>query len=211
MKPKRQFTIGERFGKLSYLGEAGTLILPCGQKNRALLCRCDCGKEKIVRMVHLTNGRIKSCGCKSEKHIDKDKKLRGSWRGMKCRVSPNHSERKYYFDKGITMFSGWKSFADFKRWAQKNGHVDGLVLDRIDNSKGYYPDNCRWVTQKENCANRDITFKVTYNGETVALTSILDRLDRSGHYNTIIRRIDRGWSAQKAIDIPIKTGNYRRG
>ena len=45
-------------------------------------------------------------------------------------------------------------------------YQEGLYIDRIDNDKGYSPDNCRWVTNKEN--NRNRTNNVRYRGLCVA-------------------------------------------
>ena len=52
-----------KYGRLTVIKEVDKLILPCGQTNRAFLCKCDCGQEKVVRMLHLVRGRTLSCGC----------------------------------------------------------------------------------------------------------------------------------------------------
>ena len=57
--------------------------------------------------------------------------------------------------RGIHICEEWKSeFTNFYDWAISHGYTESLELDRIDNDKGYSPDNCRWVTHKENCNNR---------------------------------------------------------
>jgi hypothetical protein len=74
---------------------------------------------------------------------------------MKTRcLNPKASNYKWYGGRGITVCSEWLIFADFYSWALKNGYEESLELDRIDNDKGYCPENCRWITHKEQCNNR---------------------------------------------------------
>ena len=69
---------------------------------------------------------------------------------MKRRVKgyDEHS-RRVYKDKGITVCDEWQDFMPFYEWAMASGYDDSLSIDRIDASKGYYPENCRWATIDE--------------------------------------------------------------
>jgi len=72
--------------------------------------------------------------------------------GLKSRCyNPNDTAYKYYGAKGIKMCDEWRnSYPAFRDWALANGYADNLVIDRIDNNKGYSPDNCHWITNLEN-------------------------------------------------------------
>ncbi len=56
---------------------------------------------------------------------------------------------KYYGAKGVTVCDEWKDPMVFRDWALDNGYSDELTIDRIDEAKGYFPDNCQWITQHE--------------------------------------------------------------
>lgn len=62
---------------------------------------------------------------------------------------------KYYGGRGITICDEWReNFQAFHDWAMANGYRDDLTIDRIDNDKGYSPDNCRWITMEEQNKNK---------------------------------------------------------
>ena len=62
---------------------------------------------------------------------------------------------KNYGGRGITICTEWlHDFKAFRDWALSHGYQEGLSIDRIDNDKGYSPDNCRWATAKEQRHNR---------------------------------------------------------
>jgi hypothetical protein len=83
-----------------------------------------------------------------------------------------------------------------------NGYKEGLTIDRIDNDKGYFPENCRFVTMKEQSYNKRNTLKVTYNGET----RNIDELSKiTGiRSKTIRERLSYGWSIEDVLTRPVK-------
>lgn len=95
------------------------------------------------------------------------------WAGMKVRC---HSESSVaygsYGARGIRVCEEWRnSFASFESWALKSGFSQSLQLDRIDNDRGYSPDNCRWVTSERNCANRRRSV-ILPSGETTSQVAV---------------------------------------
>lgn len=203
---------GKRFGKLVVIKEVDKFIQPSGQKQRGFLCKCDCGNNKKVRLSHLRHNRVNSCGCSlGEMHGEHKTKLYNTWRGMKGRVKESHSESHLYYDRNIDICKEWKgSFLTFKKWALENGFKDGLTIDRINNDKGYYPDNCRFVPQYINTANRRNTMVVKYKGKDIPFTLLIREKKLQEHSASIRSRINRGWSVDDAIDTPIRKGNYIR-
>lgn len=77
------------------------------------------------------------------------------WRDMKNRcMNPNNAGYVNYGGRGITVYKDWLSFLPFREWAINNGYSDDLFIDREDNSLGYCPTNCRFVTRQVQQANR---------------------------------------------------------
>ena len=202
-----QINVGDKFGKLSVVKELEKLILPSGQTNRVILCKCDCGNEKKIRLLHLVRGRIKTCGCSSEKHSQSKTRLYRTWRSMKerCYLSPYKDSHRYK-GRGIYVCKEWlDSFICFKNWALNNGYLDNLQIDRINNNGNYEPNNCKFVLNIENVNNRDYTFKVNYENKEFAFMDLM-RIKNIEKQNiqTIRARIKRGWDHSKAVNTPIR-------
>lgn len=202
---------GVKIGKLTIIKEGERYILPCGQKNRTKIVKCDCGTIKTIRIVHLVRMKTTSCGCAVRTRGGLSNTDIGKlYRAINYRCSENYFERHLYFDKGISVCDQWKnSFESFYNWALPI-YKKGLHIDRRDNSKGYSPDNCRFVDQFENANNRDVTFFVTYNGKKEAIRPLLRRLGKIDKCDAIIGRIKRGVPHNIAIDRPIRKGNYSK-
>ena len=76
---------------------------------------------------------------------------------------------KHYGGRGIKLCSEWAEFEPFKAWAVSRGYNEGLTIDRIDNDKGYSPENCRWATWNEQAKNKRNSIFITHNGEIKVL------------------------------------------
>lgn len=168
-------------------------------------CLCDCGNTVVVYGDNLRRNHTKSCGCKkgmfiSEKlvtHINcmgKPTPEYTAWSAMKDRCSNGTrvSNRKRYIDRGIKVCERWSvSFAAFlsdmgKRPSNKHS------LDRIENDKGYYKENCRWATkpQQANNTNRNVWYE--HNGIRLTCSNWAKVFDVN--YHAISWHIKRGKS-----------------
>ena len=100
------------------------------------------------------------------------------------------------------MCDEWKDdFPAFMEWAIKNNYEEGLTLDRIDNEKGYSPDNCRWATVLEQNNNKRTNKVVTYQGETHTLSEWCRILNLN--YNTVKSRfLTTSWDTDEILSTP---------
>ena len=186
--------IGDRFGRLVVV-DGGKFI---GRK-KASECRCDCGRVKTIRNEHLKRGMVRSCGCLQRDmassahfvHGGKGTRLYTIWKGMNERCNnPNSHARANYHDKGITVCDEWGNFSAFREWAVANGYAENLTIDRIDNDRGYSPENCRWVGRDVQSLNRRVTIFVPFNGRKVALAELAR--ETGIPYGTLYDRMSHG-------------------
>jgi hypothetical protein len=124
------------------------------------------------------------------------------WKSMVQRcTNPRNPSYPSYGARGITVCDRWRSYAQFA--ADMGPRPEGASLDRIDGTKGYEPGNVRWATKKEQGLNRSTTRLVEFRGTSL---SILDWARRTGIDDaTIGRRLDRGWSVERALTTPPDT------
>ena len=120
--------------------------------------------------------------------------------------NPNNLRYPLYGGRGVRMCDEWlMSYESFARWAYANGYETGLSLDRIDNDKGYSPDNCRFVTLDEQKRNRRFCHRVVVDG--VEYRTLQDLADKVGvSQNTLTRRLKRGWPVEVAAKLPVFSG-----
>lgn len=205
---------GLKYGKLTVLYDLEDVILPSGQINRFVMCKCDCGNEKPIRLLHLANNKIISCGCLQRIRGGKSHDpLFKRWKAMveRCTV-PGNIRAKRYMNRGINVCDEWLVYENFEKWAFLNGYDEKLQIDRIDNNGNYEPANCRFVPHTLNCVNKEVTFRVDYRGVRFPLVLLLDILSISrSHYPAIRARILRGWDHTRAVETKIREGNYVKG
>lgn len=126
-------------------------------KKRVFNCVCKCGTDAKISESNLQ--RKNRTGCqfcyRKNNHKLSHTRLYTTWASMKNRCSnPKKRQFHLYGGKGIKVVEEWNDFNAFHNWAMANGYKENLVIDRIDSALGYNPDNCRWVTKRENSMNR---------------------------------------------------------
>lgn len=179
-------------------------------------CVCDCGKETIVCGSRLTRGLTKSCGClikstphirskESYKHTVEKDRLYSIFMEMKRRCyNKNCRSYKHYGARGITICNEWlENPQQFRDWAFAHGYQDHLSIDRIDVNGIYEPNNCRWVSSKEQANNRRSNLKITFNGKTMTAAEWCELKGWNRH--VIPERLRKGWSLEKTMTTPLRT------
>lgn len=202
--------IGKKFGRLTVLSECEKRA-----KNGKIRykCQCDCGNITEVMGENLRRGITKSCGCllkeitskRSITHGKTNTRIYAIWYHMKARCY-NSNEHRYkdYGRRGINICDEWKdNFKAFYDWSMLNGYNDTLTIDRIDVDGNYEPNNCRWLTLKQQQENKRNSIKFTYNGETHCLREWCNILNIN--YKTVHKRIHvHKWDIEKALFTPIR-------
>lgn len=196
---------GQKFGRLVVLTRSG--IKKRGGTTTVLwLCRCDCGKEKIVAGVDLRKGSTKSCGCLRDE-VRKQPKTHGkagspehrSWANMLQRCfNPKREKYRHYGGRNISVCERWLKFENF---LEDMGERPGpeYSLDRIDVDGDYSPDNCKWSTPEEQMSNTHRTRKVEYQGEEYTIAQLARVTGVKPR--TLYWRIDHGWTIEKAATL----------
>jgi len=218
MKTKTNYEslIGVKFGGL-------TVKRITGERNHRhemfIECVCDCGGAHTTLYPRLKSGNTKSCGCLQPlvaaqagkytvKHGDCTSPTYKTHRSMMRRCyDKNNISYKYYGGKGVTVCERWRGVENYPNFKVDMGErPEGMTLDRFPNPSGNYePSNCRWATPSEQARNFSANHWITVNGESLLLVDWANRLGVSA--TTILDRLNRGWSQEKAVTTPVSPKN----
>lgn len=201
MAAKRDLT-GAKFGSLTVKSYAGVVS---GRSHWH--CVCECGNQHMARESHLLSQNIRSCGCLMRKGKRKysggsrsKTRAYGIWQCIKQRcLNPNHTVYSHYGGRGITISDKWLSFDGFYD-DMGDPPFPKAEIDRVDNSKGYSKENCRWATRTENTRNTRSNRIITANGKTAVMTEWAESL--GVNTSAIYRRIAKGMTEQEAVTLP---------
>lgn len=209
---------GMKFGRLTVLRCADNDI-----RGQAMwVCECDCGDHSIsvVRGADLRSGKVMSCGCMHREHLGNLRRAHGEsgtrlyqiWKNMKSRcLNSNNSAYERYGGRGIAVCNEWADdYESFANWARSSGYDDSLTIDRIDVDLGYSPDNCRWITYREQNVNKRCTHVESIDGITKPLIEWCEEYNMP--YTLVKDRVNvLGWDIVRALTTPKrKIKNVRR-
>ena len=157
---------GKRYGKLTVVAFDHV----DSHKQACWLCICDCGMTTVTKGAYLRRGHTTSCGCEKRKYIrtthgySDSERLYSVWEQMRSRCNnPNNPRYKTYGAKGVFVCEEWNDYNVFREWAYANGYKESnpdtprgqrMSIDRIDPTKAYCPDNCRWISVSDNNRRR---------------------------------------------------------
>lgn len=166
-------------------------------------CRCDCGALFVASGKRLRNGQTRSCGClraemaklRFTKHgMNRTVEYR-AWLGMRARcAAPRGRNHEYYGSKGIAVCPEWDDFAVFYKDMGARPSESHSV-DRIDVTKGYCKENCRWATATEQARNKNNSVTLVYRGVPLNAVEIAQYLGLN--YYTMREKLDRAIGLEK--------------
>lgn len=154
---------GDRFGRLVAVSRAPNSPGGCVRWHLS----CDCGGSTTSAASNLQRGKSRSCGCLMRELVAERRRTHGrasgdrktpeynAWQAMIQRCeNQNHAAWKNYGGRGIAVCERWRD--SFENFLSDIGErpSDEHSLDRIDNSRGYEPGNCRWATWSTQQRNR---------------------------------------------------------
>ena len=206
---------GQRFGRIVVVAFHSKIP----NEPTKWFCKCACGNEAIITTKGLREQGTKSCGCLQKEATRKSHIKHGMsktpiwniWVSMiqrcfdkNCKLYP------YYGGRGITVSNAWKS--NFMNFYHDMGERPSrrYTLERKNNDGNYEAGNVIWATREDQMNNfrRNVTHE--YRGEKLTMRKIIKKSNSSIPYRVAMDRVRRGWSAELAVTIPVRQGNYRR-
>lgn len=201
-----QNIIGKRFGRLIVVKRTSKP----GAGAVRWQCRCDCGGETNCSTPVLEKGKSRSCGCLANELTAARSRTHGGSKTAEYRTwcsiisrceNPRQPSFERYGARGIKICKRWRnSFSAFIS-DMGNKPFPRATIDRMDNLKGYSPDNCRWADYKTQAANMRSNHLISFAGETKILTAWA--IQYGIKQPTLRRRLKKGWPTEKALMAPL--------
>lgn len=194
---------GKTFGRWTVIKDA-----PNKGSTRFLFCKCSCGTEREVHYGNLTSGASTSCGCllrdfpSNVIHGQTGSREYVTWINMRNRCgNPNNKNYYSYGGRGIKVCDRWKN--SFSSFIKDMGPCPAnFEIERVNNSKGYSPDNCQWASRTDQANNTRNNVFITYGGQRKTISQWAAVLKMKTV--TLYARLNAyGWSAQKAFTTPV--------
>lgn len=169
MYQNSKIRVNQRFGQLVYTGNS-----KIDHGRRFGEFKCDCGNRKYIRIDGVLYGNTHSCGCLYDRRRNRVglssveyERLYNVWHNMMKRCYDEKSDRYYtYGARGITVCEEWREdFRTFALWAVSHGWNKTLSIERRDVNGEYSPDNCTFVSMKEQMRNKTSNVVIRVNGE----------------------------------------------
>lgn len=178
------------------------------KKDASWLCRCECGTERVVKGYNLRTGVSRSCGCNRDKATKARMTTHGEghkpfsreyrcWSAMlkRCR-SIKGKDYNLYGSRGITVCERWVN--NYPAFLDDMGRCpESLTIERVDNNKGYSPENCEWATPQTQARNTRKNRLETYNGATKTIAGWADIINAD--YTKIYQYIRNGHNIEEAV------------
>lgn len=147
-------------------------------------CQCNCGNIYIGQATKIRTNRIVCCkkcstlnaSKKIKKHGMKNSLEYSSWTSMKDRCLNKNSKDYYrYGAVGISIYEPW--IKNFELFYEHIGPKEkGQSIDRIDNTKGYFPDNVRWANNSQQQRNKKNSLWVEWEGVKTHISDVAKKL-----------------------------------
>lgn len=211
--------LGKKYGRLTIIRtpESKKTESNSGVTTRKyVLCRCECGNEKVISLTLVINGKTKSCGCLKKEVATKTFKKHGKrncdeyriWAAIKQRcLNVNSSSYKNYGGRGVRVCDEWINSFDifFKDMGERPSKYHSI--DRIDVMGDYCHSNCRWATDAEQARNRRTTKIISTPKGDMCIKDAAIEFGISP--NTLNHRINKGSAIEEALKKPSRTRYYK--
>lgn len=191
-----------------------------GRRGRKIVwdCECECGGVFVAQASNLASLTARCADCIANNRREQFLTIQsrsgnkthgltrtpehGVWTAMlrRCR-NLNCAEYASYGGRGITICERWLQFANFMSDMGPRP-TSRHTIERVDNSRGYDPDNCVWATFIEQARNRRNNLIVEAFGRSQCLAAWAE--ESAIQYHTIKARLRHGWPAEKALTHPVR-------